>query len=313
MQHSVRPTFLMMLGAFGVLCLAAAGIVLNWVIRRFVRKGWPPKWLSISMRAGIVAVAAVGVVGLAYGVFVEPYWVVVEHVRLESNKLPPGTRPIRIVQVADFHSERKERCEGRLPEIVAREHPDLIVYTGDAVNGAEGIPVFNRCMRRLAMLAPTFVIHGGNDGAYLSRGLFKGTGVVAVDREVQTVEVAGVRVFICGITNGRGGGVPHRLRSAPPEALKILLCHYPSSGARAVRGSGVDLCLAGNTHGGQVRLPFYGSAVGAEQDRKYLAGLFRVGSTWLYVNRGIGMSGAGRAIRFGARPEVTVVEITPPR
>jgi predicted MPP superfamily phosphohydrolase len=75
----------------------------------------------------------------------------------------------------------------------------------------------------------------------------------------------------------------------------------------------VDICLAGNTHGGQVCLPFVGAITGSSNDRKYLAGLYRVDQTWLYVNRGIGMSDAGPAIRFGARPEVTVIEISPGR
>ena len=304
----------MMLGAFGALCFAAAVVVFNWVVGRFVKRGWPPKWLAVSTRVAIVVVAAIGTMGLIYGFFVEPYWVAVERVRLESDKLPPATRPIRIVHVCDFHSEGKARCEERLPEIISREHPDLIVYTGDAVNGADGVPVFNRCMRRIAMLAPTFVICGGNDASYVGQhGLFKDTGVIDVTQRAEAIAIAGMPVCVGGIDAGRRGAIPQRLQAAPATALKILLCHYPSNGAKAVAGSEIDLCLAGNTHGGQVRLPFYGSAVGSKADRKYLAGLFRVGKTWLYVNRGIGMSKASFPVRFGARPEVTVIEIVPQR
>lgn len=301
----------MMLGAFGAVCFAAAVVVLNWVVGKFVKKRWPPRWLAISARVGIVVVATAGVLGLLYGFFVEPNWLAVEHVRLESSKLPPGTRPIRIAHISDLHSEAETRLEDRLPEVIFNEHPDLIVYTGDAVNSEEGIAVFNRCMRRIAMVAPTFVIYAGSDPRYLRGGLFRDTGVIEVNRKTETIRVSGIQVYVGGVTDSRRGGIPKKLQAAPPDALKVLLCHYPLNGAEAVAGSDVDLCFAGNTHGGQVRLPFYGSAVGSEGDRKYLAGLFRVDKTWLYVNRGIGMSNASLPVRFGARPEVTLVEISP--
>jgi len=68
----------------------------------------------------------------------------------------------------------------------------------------------------------------------------------------------------------------------------------------------VDLILAGHTHGGQVRIPFYGAhttmtAVG----KKYASGLTRVGQSWLYVSRGIGWS--AHPIRLFCPPEITVL------
>jgi predicted MPP superfamily phosphohydrolase len=53
-----------------------------------------------------------------------------------------------------------------------------------------------------------------------------------------------------------------------------------------------NLYLAGHTHGGQVALPFYVALVTLSRfDKKYESGLQRVGNTYLYVSRGIGMEG----------------------
>jgi predicted MPP superfamily phosphohydrolase len=62
-----------------------------------------------------------------------------------------------------------------------------------------------------------------------------------------------------------------------------------------------------------VALPFYGALFTlSKSGKKYEAGLYRVKDTWLYVNRGIGMEGGTLRVRFCARPEVTVLKLTPP-
>lgn len=74
---------------------------------------------------------------------------------------------------------------------------------------------------------------------------------------------------------------------------------------------GVDLYLAGHTHGGQVRLPFYGALITMSRfDKRYEMGRYEVNGTTLYVNRGIGSEGdgLGRA-RLLARPEITVIDL----
>ena len=60
-------------------------------------------------------------------------------------------------------------------------------------------------------------------------------------------------------------------------------------------------------------MPFYGALVTLSRfGKRFESGLYRVGATWLYVNRGIGMEGGrGARVRFWSRPEVTVIDIYP--
>jgi predicted MPP superfamily phosphohydrolase len=71
---------------------------------------------------------------------------------------------------------------------------------------------------------------------------------------------------------------------------------------------GIDLYLAGHTHGGQIRLPLYGAiATSSIYYKEYEAGLFQLGRTYLYVSRGLGLEGASAPrARFLCRPEVAV-------
>ncbi len=69
-------------------------------------------------------------------------------------------------------------------------------------------------------------------------------------------------------------------------------------------GQATALVLSGHTHGGQVRLPFVGPLWLPPGGRKYVEGLFQLGTTQLYVSRGIGSVGA--PVRFNCRPEITL-------
>jgi len=261
----------------------------------------------------IFALALAGLPCIAYAYFVEPYWLEVTHVRVTSAKLSLGTGPIRIVFLSDLHSDPAPRLEEKLPAVVAAERPDLILFGGDCINSPAGLPVFRRCMSELAGIAPTFAVRGNVDvwhGDELD--LFDGTGVRELKAETVTLELRGAHVWLAGVPVGSEASIDRVLTQVPAQACSIFLYHYPDETGRAAAHA-VDLYLAGHTHGGQVALPFYGALLTlSKSGKKYEAGLYRVRDTWVYVTRGIGMEGGAPRVRFLARPEVTVLDVTPP-
>jgi uncharacterized protein len=312
-DHSVilLTIFLTLVGG---VYIAAGTMIVSAAVRRMRRGAARPlSRRHLWARRIVVGLALAGVLLVAYS-FVEPYWLEVTHIRIASAKLAKGTRPIRIAQISDLHCDSFARLEDGLPEVIAREKPDLIVFTGDALNSPAGLPIFKRCMSRLPPIAPTFAIFGNWDFTRRNRlNLFSGTGVEVLDGEAVKLRLRGTELWLGGAPMWQyGHSEESLLQAAPPNALKIFLYHIPPGTAYAAHAQ-ADLVLAGHTHGGQVMLPFYGPLAhffGFEH--KYLAGLYRVGGAWLYVNRGIGMEG-GRwpRVRFRARPEVTILDIVP--
>jgi uncharacterized protein len=290
-----------------------------------VRRMW--RWLRRRPRATtpgrrwfertVLALALLGVGCGAWGLFVEPYRLTVTRVRIESAKVPKGTRPIRVVHLTDLHCDAKPRLEERLPDAVAAEKPDLIVFTGDAVNSNQGAPVFQRLMGRLSAIAPTFGVDGNWDVWVVPGYRYHGTGAERLDGRAMRVVVAGVDVWVAGVGAGDEHEAPAALAQVPPGALTLFLFHYPYPEVvpEADRAAGrVDLMLAGHVHGGQVALPFYGAIVTlSRHGKQYEHGLYDVGSMKLFVSRGIGMEGGSAPrVRFCAPPEIAVIEIAPP-
>jgi uncharacterized protein len=292
----------------------AAGILVRMALRRFgLIQRSNGKW-TLRMQQVILGLAALGTFCILYGFFIEPYWPEVTHVRIVSSKLAKSSAPIRIVHISDVHSDRRPRLENRLPALIAAQKPDVILFTGDSVNSPEGLPVFRQLMTQLAKICPTFAVRGNWDVWYSSDlDLFGGTGVIELKSWEFPVRVRETEVWVAGVPVDSESKIPDVLDAIPPDSFSILLHHYPDE-IETVAKHRADLYLAGHIHGGQIALPFYGALITlSKYGKQFEAGLYRVGETYLYVNRGIGMEG-GRMprVRFCARPEVTVIELIPP-
>ena len=262
------------------------------------------------VRAAVLALAALGVACGLYARLIEPTWLEVKHVEVASGHLSTGAR-VRIVHITDVHSDPEARLEPRLPERIAAERPDLIVFTGDSLNAIEGLPHFRALMTSLAAIAPTYAVRGNWDTRlWRDVNLFGGTGVVELDDRAVRAPLAGVELWIAGVAADGADRLEEAVAGVPRGAASVVLHHYPDEIDRAA-ALGVNLYLAGHTHGGQVALPLYGALVTLSRFGKRLeAGLYRVKRTSLYVGRGIGMEGGGAPrVRFFARPEVAVIDL----
>lgn len=288
------------------------GILVDLLLEKL---GWtkkPTGKLRIRIRKTVLGLGAFGLLCFAYALFVEPYWLEVKHVRVKSKKLQPGAQPITIVQISDLHSEQPARLEDKIATEIGAVKPDLIVFTGDALNSPEGLPIFRRCISQLPKIAPTVVVRGNWDSWYWNKlDLFDGTGVQTLKDGPLNFDIKGTKVWVGGADVGDESKVLDLLKSAPPDALRVFLYHYPHL-VLDIAGQ-TDLYFCGHLHGGQVAMPFYGALITLSPTGKlYESGLYHVKETMLYVNRGIGMEG-GRVprFRFCARPEITVLVIEP--
>ncbi|HEY0320762.1 MAG TPA: metallophosphoesterase [Pyrinomonadaceae bacterium] len=313
MQPAEELRVLTFLAVIGIVYILAIVVAVKMALARFGRLQLSRSRRQVWLRRLILGLAAFGLVCFGYARFVEPYWPEVSHVRIESRKIPPGNRPVRIVHISDLHSDPEVRLEERLPDIVAAERPDLIVFTGDAINSPAGLPVMRRCLTRLASIAPTFVVRGNWDSWYWgNQDLYGGTGAHVLDGAAEQLNIQGTNIWITGLAVGNEARMKETLDVLPPDGFSIFLYHYPDA-INEVAERQVDLYCAGHTHGGQVALPWYGALVTLSRfGKKYEAGLYHVGATALYVNRGIGMEGGpAPRVRFCSRPEVTVIELAP--
>ncbi len=248
----------------------------------------------------------------------EPFRLTVTSLEIASPKLQRG-EPLRVLHLSDIHFEGWTPREQQLLDTARSLAPDLIFLTGDylnlsSVDDGQAHEGARALLADLAALAPTYAVIGSPpvDRIGVVPEIFAGLPIRWLNDEVTEVEVKGHRLHLVGIRctadHRRDGDRLRRLLTDRPTTFTVLLYHSPDLFPLAAE-LGIDLHLAGHTHGGQLRLPLFGAIVTSSAFwKRYEAGLYRRGGSTLYVSRGIGVEGKGAPrARFLTPPEVVLV------
>ena len=248
--------------------------------------------------------------------FFEAREIGIEQVRILTDKLPASTPRLRVAQISDVHFGLlvRHRKAERIAEAIRRADPDILVSTGDLVDGEinhlEGLAeIFGKIRPRLGKYAVT-----GNHEFYAGIGqaisFTQRAGFLVLRGEAVTVgdvlRIAGVDDPTGDPTGAKLGGNVDRkegtmLGGEPSRTFTILLKHRPQVSRES---SGLfDLQLSGHTHKGQI-FPF---RYAVERVYPNLAGLYPLGGSFLYTSRGTGTWGP--PMRFLSPPVVTVIDI----
>ncbi len=266
-----------------------------------------------------VALSAAPFLAAGYGLLYGRLEVEVTRRRIRLARLPKAFESFRIAQLSDFHispfttADQIRRCATIANGLKA----DLVVMTGDYLAWdpeAEGDVV-----SALAGLRAPFGVFGCLGNHEMESGteesitrLFAAQGIRILRQERAPIRLRGETLNLIGIDCPRSRrDLQWRLREVErlvlPGTVNILLSHYPGVFNYAAE-LGIDLTLAGHTHGGQLSLEFVHR--GLDLSRlltPYTSGWYEKPAGQLYVNRGIGTTGF--PIRLGAPPEITVLEL----
>ena len=266
------------------------------------------------------------------------YRVVIVEVPLTD--LPPSLDGLRIVQLSDIHiGSFMPRTKIRKAVAMANAfQADLAVLTGDLISHDRD--PLEDCIAELSQLRAPVGIWGCNGNHERSAGveawaqaLFQRYGMRLLRQQCAEVLWRGGSFNLIGVDDQRDRtrtgerspvlyGIETLVRKDIPN---ILLSHNPNTFDRAAE-VGIELSLAGHTHGGQVRL-----ALGDRQwsparfITPFVAGLYRLPvppeaqaadpgvrlhhpkSAFLYVNSGLGTFGL--PVRLGVPPEITLLTL----
>jgi predicted MPP superfamily phosphohydrolase len=253
--------------------------------------------------------------------------------------LPPELDGLHIAQLSDIHigDYMPPHEIARAVDMANSLQPDISFVTGDFVSG-EGDPL-DVCITELSRLRAPLGVWGCNGNHEIYAGvedeaerLFREKGMRLLRARNEVIEHNGGRFNLIGVdyqrdhmTSGERTGpmlqeAEHLIRRDMPN---VLLSHNPNSFHRAAE-LGIELSLAGHTHGGQVKFEIVDHSVSpARLISPFVAGLYRLpipanahgaasesnGSqkAALYVNRGLGTFGF--PVRIGVPPEITLLTL----
>lgn len=256
-----------------------------------------------------------------YGFFLEPSKIVVTIQSLESPKLTEK-KPLRLLHLGDLHIEHITSREIELNRQIKTLKPDVIVFSGDVLNLSylndktswhDARKVISEWEAPLGV----FSVSGSPavDLEEIMPELMQGLPLHWLRNEKITLNWHGDSIDLIGLNCSHRPHIDSLMLSSLAEPdnnrLSILLYHTPDLAPASAR-VGIDLQLSGHTHGGQVRLPWYGALLsGSLYGKLFESGRHMLGKMTLYVTRGIGMEGEGAPrVRFLCPPEIILWEIS---
>jgi hypothetical protein len=282
----------------------------------------------IFFRQAARLAAAVPVVAAVYGYADERFDYQVRRVEVPVANLPPELDGLQITQLSDIHiGDFMPRSEVRRAVEMANDLAgDLTVVTGDFLTGPHD-PLAD-CVAELSRLRAPLGVWGcnGNHEIYANaedeaERLFAHYGMRLLRQERAELNWHGAKLNLIGVDYQRDSMTrgPRRPMLEGMETLvrrdmpNILLSHNPNSFYKAAQ-MGIELSLAGHTHGGQVEVEILDRHVNpARFVTKFIAGRYELPMTdgsrkaTLYVNRGLGTIGV--PARLGVDPEITVMRL----
>lgn len=272
-----------------------------------------------------------------YGQLMNPYRYKFYRKKIKINNLPDALKGLKILQISDIHAGSFffDAPLRRAVEMINRESPDLVFFTGDLVNAttAEVLP-FIDALSNIKARYGVFSVLGNHDyGDYhrtWNSEADKAANLRAMEEahqkmgwkllrnQNQSLNINGTPLVIIGVDNKSAynrfpnyGDLQVATQGLAPKDFKLLLSHDPSHWDLEVNKAFKDIAVtfSGHTHGCQFGIEIPGFIKWSPIKIMYQqwGGLYEKSGQYLYVNRGLGY--VGYAGRVGILPEISVLSL----
>lgn len=235
---------------------------------------------------------------------------------VKLSRLPPALSGLKIVQLSDVHVGPVigDKFMKTIVDRVNAEKPDLVVITGDLVDGS--VQELSRHVAPLGRIQSRygkFFVTGNHEyysgvGPWLEELRRLEIRTLRNERisigDAASFDLAGIDDQRShGMAPGHGPNVRDIVKDRDTDRELVLLAHQPRSIGYAEE-AGAGLQLSGHTHGGQL----WPASAFVRFTTPYVAGLYRHDpTTQIYVSRGTGFWGP--PMRLGAPAEITVLHL----
>ena len=268
---------------------------------------------------------------IGYGLYCSACTLTVTTYALSSEKL---SHAVRMVQLTDLHNSVFGENNAELVETVAEQQPDVILITGDLLNGDEqNTDIAAQVISQLCPIAPVYVSYGNHEIQYENNyhadlaALYKQAGATMREYAYEDVTINGQAIRLGGIygyctpeeyleTKEADEAECTFLRQfQDTNRYTVLLTHMPFAWIHndGISKWHIDCVFTGHTHGGQARIPFIGGLYAPD------AGWFPGREKGLYYSDdqskvmvlSSGLGSNERIPRFNNIPEIVVVDVLP--
>jgi len=247
---------------------------------------------------------------------------VVTHYEVESSQIPVQFHEFTILHISDFHNASFGHQQESLVSIVDAIAPSIIVFTGDLIErrydvNTQGLVL----MEQLTNRYPVYFVTGNHEESMPHASyeqlledlqdkkvtLLNDTSIVLTKEESHLL-LMGLRDALATDPSNYASLLEQMRKECGQDLFSLLLAHRPEFFNQYVEAQ-VDVVFSGHTHGGQIRIPWFGGIYAPNQGffPTYMEGEYKQSRTRMFVNRGLGATVL--PFRLFNPPDISVIQL----
>ena len=219
--------------------------------------------------------------------------IVVKEYPFYNIKITDDFHGVKVVQFSDIHfGEFTEK--GKIDELIKlinNTNPDIVVFTGDLVDVNYAVNLTDQeylisSFKKINASLGKYAIKGEEDSDSFDT-IFNNSEFEILNNEVRKIYINDSYINLIAVDNNYGV-YPTLLNNYDGSKFSIAITHFSDNSDNIVNTFAPDIILAGNSHNGQVRIPFIGPMMKRIGSKKYLDSYYKINDTELYISSGIG-------------------------
>lgn len=256
---------------------------------------------------------------------------------IEDEKIPKEFDNYKILQISDLHNKTFGKGNIKLIEEIDKINPDIIVITGDLVDGEKDN--FKVALDLIDYISCKYkVVHvvGNHEQKSLNKKykkeykeyfrLLKDKDIIDLDNDMIKINKGSSYINLYGVvvpleyypyffSNYRNKNkaldknfMNESLGKIDKNSYNILLAHNPFF-FENYSSWGADLVLSGHVHGGIIRIPKIGGVLSPNREffPKYDLGEYNLNGSKMILSKGLG--GSKVVIRINCKPEIVQINL----
>ncbi len=243
---------------------------------------------------------------LMYGMFIGAKYSVVHEYKITSKDIPNSFHGVKVVQISDILMDSLNKSDLKnISKNINKIKPDILVFTGDLKKekhslSKEEIDVLEDFFKGLSSTIGRFAVIGNNDDDSFKVIMENSNFEVLDNVEKILYYKDNEPIKLMGFNTSNLNSI-----ETDSNYYSICLLHNPDKIENIISSNSCNLALAGDTLGGEVKIPF--ANIGVFDNHKYNKDYYSLKNTKLYINNGLGNN---NNIRLFNRPSISLYRLT---
>ena len=270
----------------------------------------------------LLIIVILGAIFFAYTTYISTKKIIVNEYRITNKKLPANFNGIKIIQFSDLHYGSTMFIEdvNKIANLSNERKPDIVVFTGDLINkqynmkSSEQEKLIEKLKQINASLGK-YAILGDEDSEKVST-IFNQSDFTILRNEYDLLyNDTNNPILLIGLSSSLKNNQDidkaygyFKEETHNSDIFTITLLHEPDSVDEIINTYNTDLFLAGHSHNGNIRIPYFNISLFKYQGaKKYYKDYYKINNSELFISSGLGTKDG---IRLFCRPSINFFRLS---